>query len=41
MSKDKTNGAGKGSRPRPVNKKEYDKNYIRIFAKPRKVRKVP
>ena len=22
---------GKGSKPRPVNKKEYDKNYERIF----------
>jgi hypothetical protein len=25
--------AGKGDRPRPVNKKQYDKNYERIFGK--------
>lgn len=30
-SKDRNkNGAGKGDKPRPVNKKEYDKNYDKI-----------
>ena len=28
-----TNQAGKGSKPRPVNKKVYDKNYDNIFRK--------
>lgn len=28
-----SNGAGKGSRYRPVNKELYDKNYERIFGK--------
>ena len=24
-------GAGKGDSPRPVNKKKYDENYVKIF----------
>lgn len=28
-----SNGAGKGDRPRPVNKKEYDRGWIRAFGK--------
>lgn len=30
------NQAGKGSKPRPTNKKEYDKNYDSIFRKKKK-----
>ena len=29
----RSNGAGKGDAPRPVNKKLYDRNYERIFKK--------
>lgn len=29
-----TEGAGKGDSPRPVNKKQYDENYIRCFGSP-------
>jgi hypothetical protein len=36
MSKDKSTGAGKGSKPRPVNKQVYDQNYLRIFKKKKK-----
>ena len=28
---DKKAGAGKGDKPRPVDKKKYDENYERIF----------
>ena len=28
-----SNQNGKGSKPRPVNKKEYDKNFDKIFGK--------
>ena len=28
-----TNGAGKGSSPRPVNRKKYEENYEKIFNK--------
>ena len=28
--------AGKGSKPRPVDKKKYDRNYERIFGKKKK-----
>ena len=33
MSKRQTVKNGKGSKPRPVNKKDYDKNYERIYGK--------
>ncbi len=33
MSKKQTAQNGKGSKPRPVDKKEYDKNYERIYGK--------
>lgn len=36
MNKDKSSGAGKGSKPRPVNKKAYDKNFLKIKWKPKK-----
>lgn len=29
----RSNGAGKGDVPRPMNKKKYDENYERIFGK--------
>lgn len=31
-----SNQNGKGSKPRPVNKKEYDKNFDKIFGKKKK-----
>ena len=31
-----SNGAGKGSRYRPVDQKKYGENYDRIFGKPKK-----
>jgi hypothetical protein len=33
MSKKETAQNGKGSKPRPVNKEQYDKNYERIYGK--------
>lgn len=34
----KSEGAGKGDSPRPVNKTKYDQNYERIFGKKKKVK---
>lgn len=33
------NQSGKGSKPRPVNKDAYDRNYERIFGKRKKSQK--
>jgi hypothetical protein len=34
----KSEGAGKGDSPRPVDKVKYDQNYERIFGKKKKVK---
>ena len=33
MKNKNTSQAGKGDKPRPVNKKQYDENYDKIFKK--------